>query len=219
MVLVTTDMGLKDRIEAAMARVRPRAVALAIEQAQLQLQGVLEIHERLVADGHTVRDSAELLALAEKSIRSASDAQEREDYPLAWAETRRATRPLRILMRMHWQDAVDAMVEGLVGPARPPHPESAPAAPPARKDAPLLVTPVASPACVAFQTLPQHFLWVDWMRLGKFGPNVLAQRQRSRMRRPSRPRAGSIRAIPWRGTRRKSDSSPAAATGAGACSR
>ena len=26
-----------------------------------------------------------------------SDAQEREDYPLAWSETRRATRPLRYL--------------------------------------------------------------------------------------------------------------------------
>ena len=173
MVLVTTDMGLKDRIEAAMARVRPRAVALAIEQAQLQLQGVLEIHERLVADGHTVRDSAELLALAEKSIRSASDAQEREDYPLAWSETRRATRPLRYLMRVHWQDAVEAMAKATSEQLAPRTPNRPPAAPPAPKDAPLLVKPVASPACVAFQTLPQHFLWVDWMRLGKFGPNVL----------------------------------------------
>ncbi len=171
MVLVTTDMGLKDRIEAAMARVRPRAVALAIEQAQLQLQGVLQIHERLVADGHTVRDSADLLVLAEKSIRSAGDAQEREDYPLAWAETRRATRPLRSLMRVHWQDAVDAMAKATSERDAPRTPNRPPAVPPAPKDAPLLVMPVASPACVAFQTLPQHFLWVDWMRLGKFGPN------------------------------------------------
>ncbi len=173
MVLVTTDMGLKDRIEAAMARVRPRAVALAIEQAQLQLQGVLDIHQRLVADGHTVRDSADLLALAEKSIRSASDAQEREDYPLAWSETRRATRPLRYLMRVHWQEAVDAMAKATSDQLLPRTPGRPPAVPPAPKDAPLLVMPVASPASVAFQTLPQHFLWVDWMRLGKFGPNAL----------------------------------------------
>ena len=177
MVLVTTDMGLKDRIEAAMARVRPRAVALAIEQAQLQLQGVLEIHERLVADGHTVRDSAELLVLAEKSIRSASDAQEREDYPLAWSETRRATRPLRYpdagaLAGCRRRDG-----EGHVGPILPRTPNRPPAVPPAPKDAPLLVTPVASPACVAFQTLPQHYLWVDWMRLGQVRPQRLAQRQ------------------------------------------
>jgi hypothetical protein len=169
MVLVTTDMGLKDRIEAAMARVRPRAVALAIEQARLQFQGVVDIHERLVADGHTVRDSAELLILAEKSIRSASDAQEREDYPLAWAETRRATRPLRYLMRVHWQDAVGAMAKASSDQLSPRTPNR----PPTAKDAPLLVAPVASPACVAFQTLPQHYLWVDWMRLGKFGPNTL----------------------------------------------
>ena len=173
MVLVTTDMGLKDRIEAAMSRVRPRAVALAIEQAQLQLQGVLDIHERLIADGHTARDSAELLILAEKSIRSASDAQEREDYPLAWSETRRATRPLRYLMRVYWEDAVGAMVKATSDQYVPRTPNRHSAAPPALKDAPLLVKPVASPACVAFQTLPQHYLWVDWMRLGKFGPNAL----------------------------------------------
>ncbi len=173
MVLVTTDMVLKDRIEVAMAQVRPRAVALAIEQAQLQLQGVREIHGRLVADGHTVRDSAELLVLAEQSIRSASDAQEREDYPLAWSETRRATRSLRLLMRLHWQDAVDAMAKATTEGFAPGEPNRPRAVSDAPKDAPLLVPPVASPACVAFQTLPQHFLWVDWMRLGKFGPNSL----------------------------------------------
>ena len=38
MILCTTDMGLKERVEAAIARVRPLAVQLAIEQAELMLQ-------------------------------------------------------------------------------------------------------------------------------------------------------------------------------------
>ncbi len=36
-----------------------------------------------------------------------------------------------------------------------------------------LVLPVASPPCVAFTTLPQHFLWVDWMQKTSFSQNLV----------------------------------------------
>ena len=51
MILCTTDLGLKDRVEAAIARVRPLAVQLAIEQAELMFQTASEINGRLNADG------------------------------------------------------------------------------------------------------------------------------------------------------------------------
>ena len=107
MILCTTDLGLKERVEAAIARVRPLAVQLAIEQAELMLQAVAEISGRLNADGHHLitpevlkqradagivakpTDERDLLAKAEASIKSAREAQEREDFALAWAEARR----------------------------------------------------------------------------------------------------------------------------------
>ena len=107
MILCTTDLGLKERVEAAIARVRPLAVQLAIEQAELMLQAVTEISGRLNADGHHLitpdvlkqradagivakpTDERDLLAKAEASIKSAREAQEREDFALAWAEARR----------------------------------------------------------------------------------------------------------------------------------
>ena len=106
MILCTTDLGLKERVEAAIARVRPLAVQLAIEQAELMLQAVAEISGRLNADGHHLitpdvlkqradagivakpTDERDLLAKAEASIKSAREAQEREDFALAWAEAR-----------------------------------------------------------------------------------------------------------------------------------
>ncbi len=95
LILFTTDMELVARIEREVNKVAPRAVDLAIEQAELRLQLVKDINGRLVADGHRLYDptdtssppltpgspppneEAELLDLAQKSIKSAHEAQER----------------------------------------------------------------------------------------------------------------------------------------------
>ena len=218
LVLVTTDMGLKDRIEEAMARVRPRAVALAIEQAQLQLQGVLDIHDRLVADGHTVSDSAELLALAEKSIRSAREALEREEYPLAWSEARRATRPLR-------DPHAGALGEGRRGDGRRPVGTTRPRTP--DRPPPPLRAEGRAPAHQAggepgLCRLPDLAATLPLGGLDAPG-EVRPQRPPRRHVRGCRGLQGlglgRSELSRWRGTRRKSGSSPAAATGAGGCSR
>jgi hypothetical protein len=198
LILFTTDMELVARIEREVKHVAPRAVDLAIEQAELKYQWVKDIIGRLVADDHRLYDpndptsppltpgtpppneEAELLALAEKSIRSAHEAQEREDYQLAWDEARRASRPLRILMFAHWQKAVAAMIKLHV----PSTDNSAPkftrenanryaeiSAP--KKKPGTVILPVASPPCVAFSTLPQHFLWVDWMKKTTYSENLI----------------------------------------------
>jgi hypothetical protein len=198
LILFTTDMEMVARIEREVNRVAPRAVDLAIEQAELRFQWVKDINGRLLADGHRLYDpsdttspplapgtpppneEAELLDLAQKSIKSAHEAQEREDYQLAWDEARRASRPLRILMFAHWQRAYGAMVKVLIPPNNDPLPKLtrenanryAELTKPKKKPTTLLL-PVASPPCVAFNTLPQHFFWVDWMKKTSFSQNLV----------------------------------------------
>jgi hypothetical protein len=187
LILCTTDLALKDRVEAAIARVRPLAVQLAIEQAELLLQGAAEINGRLNADGQhlitadelkrrsqagiTARptDERDLLAMSEARIRSARDARDREDFALAWAEARRATRPLRTLMYGHWVNAFGALAKAVNDSFPKP---ADPKAPPI----PVLIKPVCCAPAIAFNTLPEMYLWVDWIggKPGyKFGPNRL----------------------------------------------
>jgi hypothetical protein len=164
MVLLTTDFAQAERIKRAIEAVRPQAVDLAIRQARAQSEWVGELNARLANDSHGVPEAQELLSLAARSIESAEQARAREDYPLAWDECRRATRPLRVLMRAHWNAgllALDAATkEGLRTAGRDP-------------GLPLLVTATSSPPLTAFNTLPQHFVWCDWARFGTFGTNVL----------------------------------------------
>ena len=185
MILCTTDLGLKERVEAAIARVRPLAVQLAIEQAELMLQTVAEISGRLNADGHHLitpdvlkqradagivakpTDERDLLAKAEASIKSAREAQEREDFALAWAEARRAGRPLRTLMFGHWLIANGTLTGAAGGSFSKPADRSP-------GPIPVLIKPVCCAPCVAFNTLPELYLWVDWIKGKpgyKFGAN------------------------------------------------
>jgi hypothetical protein len=188
MVLVTTDLSVSDRIQAEIERVRPLAVQLAIEQARIQHRWVSEINGRLIADGHQLydptdpkaprlppnmappNDEAALLAKSEELINSAQEALEREDYRVAWAEARRATRPLRILMLAHWQKAFTAMAK-----VAAPYPDDPPqrrlpvsvrnqVPKPGQKPPRPLVLPVACPPLMAFNLIPQSYMWIDWMR-------------------------------------------------------
>ncbi|MBV8312567.1 MAG: hypothetical protein JO344_19455, partial [Planctomycetaceae bacterium] len=185
MILCTTDLGLKERVEAAIARVRPLAVQLAIEQAELMLQAVAELTGRLNADGqHLITadelkrradagivakptDERDLLAKAESSIKSAREAQEREDFALAWAEARRAGRPLRTLMFGHWVKANGTLAGAAGGSFSKPADRSP-------EPIPVLIKPVCCAPCVAFNTLPELYFWVDWIKGKpgyKFGAN------------------------------------------------
>ncbi len=175
LILCTTDLALKERVEAAIARVRPLAVQLAIEQAELMLREVAEISGRLNADGqHLITpdvlkrrteagivakptDEHDLLAKAEASIKSAREAQEREDFALAWAEARRASRPLRTLMFGHWVTA-NGTLANAAGSSFSKPADSSPA------PVPVLIKPVCCAPCVAFNTLPELYFWVDWIK-------------------------------------------------------
>lgn len=122
-LLATTDPDLPRRIEGFVARVRPLAVQLAIEQAEIVYREVAEVYEHLAADGHQLlsardakrrseagietapHDARSLFNMSQESIKAAREAVGREDYELAWTEARGASRPLRILMRGFWNNA------------------------------------------------------------------------------------------------------------------
>lgn len=200
-VLATTDPILP-RIEAATAAIRSRAILNAIEEARLEYEFVADTHRRLVVDGHDVRYSADLLNAAAETLKAAREAIEREDYWLAWQKARHVGRPLRYLMRAHWELAVEDLCHAIDG--RPPavdresvlknifDPNSKPE--PAPRDKYLnslfktpdkyraadgrpapwpLVSPVAAAPLVAFNTLPQQYIWNSWIREKAFGRNLL----------------------------------------------
>jgi len=52
LILITTDIAMAERVEAAVATIRPQAVRMAIEQAELKLAWTTEINQRLATDGH-----------------------------------------------------------------------------------------------------------------------------------------------------------------------
>jgi hypothetical protein len=165
MILLTTDTAEAAQMRAALEAVRPRAVDLAIKQARMRLESVTDLNGRLANDGHVVSESNELIALAGRTLQSAMDAQARGDFSLAWLEARRTTRPLRVLMRQHFDDANKAMVAAVAGSrVRLATSAAAPG---------LIVPPTASAALMAFDTLPQHYVWCDWARTGGFGPSLL----------------------------------------------
>lgn len=196
MVLLTTDAAMVERLKAAVVRIRPRAVDLAIKQAKRQLNWVTEINTMLVKDDHKAKDADDLLSAAHENIEAAEAAQAREDYTLAYDEARRVGRPLRLIMREHWEKARNVMAakvkfnseqewKKLYG-SDGSEDESQSANRDTRRNVsrrnqdskvPKMpvqnVPPVASPSLLAFNTLPQHYIWADWAADGIFGRNLL----------------------------------------------
>ena len=190
LVLVTTDVDMALRVESVIKSIRPRAAQMAIEQAEIKFAWVSEIAGRLAAGGHPLisqkiqreraktggtvtNDQADLLQLASENIKVARENLEREDYATAWAEARRASRPLRLIMRGLFQNAQEDLllantpaediandVEIEAGRVLPVGPRSQ-------------IPNVASAPMASFNTLPQHYVWLDAMKNGYFGQNLV----------------------------------------------
>jgi hypothetical protein len=163
---------------------------MAIEQAELKHAWVTEINGRLAAEGHYLieekerrkreanggplpTDQADLLTKSAENIKAARENLEREDFSTAWAEARRASRPLRILMRGLWDNASLAMVKANMHPDDVANEELLRTGRVKHKGGALLVPAVASAPLASFNMLPQHYLWIDWMKNGRFGRNLL----------------------------------------------
>ena len=192
LLLCTNDMALCQRIQAAVRRIRPQAVALAIRQAEIQYQAVKDVHERLKADGHLFRsekdlqqrdlagivtpppDATDLLMESQKFLENARAARDNEDYSQAWSEARRAGRPLRLVMFGYWLQAMAEFSKAAslsFNPELPKLPDDVPRPYPRP---PLILTAISCPPAISYFTLPQFHIWKDWVegRPGyRFGAN------------------------------------------------
>lgn len=166
-ILITGDDDLLARMTAAINRVSPRAVGLVIEQADLQRRWVRETHTRLVNYDKDVKGSADLLRKADEQVASATDMLKRGEWSAAWAEARRAQQALRILMRAHFEKARNDLVEATNPDLPPLESRKRP------QGLPQILEPIGSAPLLAFNTLPEQYIWNDRIRHGAFGPNLL----------------------------------------------
>jgi len=190
LVLFTTDVAMAERVEAAVRMIRPQAAQMAIEQAELKVAEVTDLAARLAADGHTLiddktrlkrernggpvsTDQADLLRAAAANCKTARENLEREDFENAWLEARRASRALRVLARGLWQNAQDAFEKVNSRPEDVANEEAIGLGRKRRVGPPLVAPTVGCPPLVAFNTVPQGYIWMDWMRAGNFGRNLI----------------------------------------------
>ncbi len=194
LILCTTELSMGERLRVLVEGTRPQAVALAIEQSEILLQAVTEANGRLAADGHEFRskidlkrrrqagidgvppDVPDLLADSQKGINSAREAMERQDYEEAWLQARRAQRPLRIVMHGHWEQAMEALTRATkkfyplregeveIDPDTDLKPKKKIEIPKVSRRPTLLVSPVSCPPSISFFTLPEAYIWIDWIK-------------------------------------------------------
>ncbi len=74
-----------DRLQRLVEGIRPKAVSLAIEQAEILLQAVTEANGRLAADGHEFRSKVDLKRRRQAGIEGAPP-----DVPDLLAESQKA---------------------------------------------------------------------------------------------------------------------------------
>jgi hypothetical protein len=120
------------------------AAGYANQLAEESLRKTNFTYEKLVAGGHALPDGTKLLDDARTRIKSASESYDRGQYREAYAEADRALRPLRILMRAEWTQAIRG-----------------------------LSIPASSPYAMSYYTLPQHFKLVEAFKAQAFGANLL----------------------------------------------
>ncbi len=130
-IVLTSDLsptGPVSKWQSHSRQVAPRAAQWARDLAALQLQKVQKTHAQLVNVAPPVLNADTLLREAEERLDAATRLERARDYGNAHLEAMRSMRPLRILMRAHWEQAIRT-----------------------------LDFAAASPYAVSFFTLPRHW--------------------------------------------------------------
>ena len=122
----------------------PQCSQWARDLAAVQLEKVKKINAELVEMAPQLLVGEDLIQQSERRLRAANRADEVRDYMNAYLEGMRATRPLRIVMRGHWEQATRT-----------------------------LDFPSASPYTVSYFTLPMHWKLYREMQKFKLNANLL----------------------------------------------
>jgi hypothetical protein len=169
LVLLTSDMALVDRIRSQVWALRPRAIDLAIKQAELRLQEAIQLNGLLEQAGSSVRNSADLLEEARRMVASARDAFERQDYPSAWSEARSVGQPIRMVLRAQFERAAIDFSKTAAA-------SLAPTTAAGGEALAVIAPPVGCPPLLTCQTLPQYYYWRSFVNesAGRFGSSRLS---------------------------------------------
>ena len=149
-VVFTADLGPNGKVVKWQDQTRHKlartAASWAREQAVAQFNKTLITHKNIIAaGGPDIREAGDLLKESQCSIERASLYTDNAQPDMAYREARRALRPLRVLPRIHWEQAV------------------------AKLD-----IPTASPFAVSFFTLPKHWELARYIAGCRPGGNALA---------------------------------------------
>ena len=127
-IVFTSDTHLVSRWQQQVREAGPTVTKWVYDQVVASYQKVLAVHNQLEQLAPPVPDAALLLADSQRRLQRTREAYERREYELAYSEANAAARPLRILMRSHWDNAVRGLGH-----------------------------PTASPYAISFFTLPKHW--------------------------------------------------------------
>jgi hypothetical protein len=127
-------------------QMRPVAAQWATTLAEAELEKVSRVYTDLERRGHGTPDGPALMDDARRRLQLTSQYLAAGEARHAYLEAQRVVRPLRILMRACWDDAVKG-----------------------------LDLPVASPYAVSYFTLPRHWQFMDRVKQAAAGTNVLPE--------------------------------------------
>ncbi len=147
-LVFTADLsptGLVVRFQDHQRRVARMAAQWAHDQAQEELKKVEQVESELQKSKHVQPDETQLLQKAREYLESATAHRTNSEWSAAYLDAQRALRPLRILMRAQWEDAVKE-----------------------------LSSPASSPYTMSYYTLPRHWDFWSQLKDARWGSNVLS---------------------------------------------
>jgi hypothetical protein len=113
--------------------------------ADEEISKVSRVQAELERLGHPLPDGKPLLEKAQQLARKCVEEYNTGNYKEAYANAQRAVRPLRIIMRAQWEEAIKELNK----------------------------VAVASPYATSFYTLPRHWQFMELIHQGKPGSNIL----------------------------------------------
>jgi hypothetical protein len=143
-VVFTSDFNVIVRLQEQARARRQTAAQYAHDMATYELEKVLKIEQQLESQGHTLPDARQLISDAQARLKGAKERWANREFAESYREAERALRPLRILMRAQWEQAIKG-----------------------------LDSPVSSPYAVTFFTLPRHWQFMDEVKRLAPAANVL----------------------------------------------
>ena len=151
-VVFTTDLGVTGKVVRWQDHTRfekgRQAAQWALQQAVEQFNKALTTHQRILEAGGPDLPNNEAESLFRRSKELMARSKEYADtrqWDVAYKEARRALRPVRVLMRAHWDRAVST-----------------------------LDVPTASPFAASFFSLPQHWQFAAQVASSHPGANAFA---------------------------------------------